>query len=84
MKKRSPNSPESGAVAVLRPIPTPRLDLSSIDDCRKELARVYRDARHGNIDTADASRLAFILGHIAKLIEIGDLEKRLEALEGKE
>ncbi|MBY0578447.1 MAG: hypothetical protein K2P57_05310 [Burkholderiales bacterium] len=68
---------------MLRPIPTPRLDLSSVDDCRKELARVYRDARHGNIDPADASRLAFILAQIAKLIEIGDLEMRIKTLEGR-
>lgn len=69
---------------VLRAIPTPQLKLATIDDCRREMARVYRDARTGQTETADASRLVYMLTSIAKMIEIGQLEQRLNALEGKQ
>jgi len=48
------------------------------------MARVYRDARTATTDTADASRLVYMLGTIAKMIEIGQLEQRLIALEEKQ
>jgi hypothetical protein len=67
-------------VAIL-PTP-PRIDLKTIDDVRVEMARVYRDMRAGRIETADGTKLAYVLSQIGKLIEAGDLEKRMEALEG--
>ena len=68
------------SVAVL---PTPsRIDLRTIDDVRVEMARVYRDMRSGRMDTQDGTRLAYVLAQIGKLIEAGEIEKRLEALEG--
>jgi len=64
-------------------LPTPpRIDLKTIDDVRVEMAKVYRDMRAGRMDTADGTKLAYVLGQIGKLIESGELEKRLEALEG--
>ena len=66
----------------LRVIPTPQLKLATIEDCRREMARVYRDARTGMTDTANASRLVYMLISIAKMIEIGQLEQRLIILEG--
>ena len=69
---------------VLRAIPTPQIKLATIDDCRREMARVYRDARTATTDTADASRLIYMLTSIAKMIEIGQLEQRLIALEEKQ
>src|SRR5574340_1156591 len=74
-------SNESRGLRVISGSPTPRLDLSSIDAVRREMARLYREAKAGNIATADASRLAFILSQVAKLIEVGTLESRLSALE---
>lgn len=68
---------------VLTVIPTPQLKLATIEDCRREMARVYRDARSAKTDTADASRLVYMLTSIAKMIEIGQLERRLIALEDK-
>jgi hypothetical protein len=56
--------------------------LSTVAHVRVELARVYRDARHGVITTADAGRLAFVLTQTAKVIEAVDLEHRLRLLEG--
>lgn len=45
------------------------------------MARVYREARTGMTDTANSSRLVYMLTSIAKMIEIGQLEQRLIALE---
>lgn len=71
----------TGQVLALKPIP--RLELATIDSVRREMARLYREAKAGNIQTADASRLAFILAQVGKLIEIGTLEARLNALENE-
>ena len=65
-----------------QPDPTPpRIKLSSIEDVRREMATIYREARAGRVDIGDAGRLAYILAGIGKMIEIVELEKRLEKLE---
>lgn len=79
--KKAADQPVVHEGQVLRAIPTPQLKLATIDDCRREMARVYRDARTATTDTADASRLVYMLTSIAKMIEIGQLEQRLIALE---
>ena len=61
--------------------PSPRLNLTTIEDVRRELARVYRDARSGKIEASNATRLAYILDLMRKMIETSDLEKRIAALE---
>lgn len=69
---------------VLAPLPTPRRRgpvLESLIDVRKEMARVYRHMRHGRIDSQDATRMTYVLSQIAKIIEISDLETRIERLE---
>ena len=71
---------EPRSVALL-PIP-PRIDLKTTDDVRVEMARVYRDMRAGRIDTADGTKLAYVLAQLGRLIESSEIEKRLEALEG--
>ena len=75
--------PESGTGQVFSIKPTPRLELNTLDAVRREMARLYRNTKAGNIPTADASRLAFVLAQIAKLIEIGTLEKRIARLENE-
>ena len=63
-------------------LPTPpKIPLQSLEDVRREAARVYREARSGRIETADASRLSFMLQGIAKMIEMAEIESRIEALE---
>jgi len=59
----------------------PKIPLQSLEDVRREAARVYREARAGRIETADASRLSFMLQGIAKMIEASTIERRIEALE---
>lgn len=68
---------------VLQALPTPQIKLATIEDCRREMARVYRDARTAKIDTSEASRLVYMLSQIGKLIETGQLEQRLIELEQK-
>jgi len=75
--------PELAVGRALTVLPTPsRIDLKTIDDVRVEMARVYRDMRSGRLETADGTKLAYVLSQLGKLIESGELEKRLEALEG--
>ena len=82
--KKESKAPVVHEGQLLRAIPTPHLKLATIEDCRREMARVYRDARQATTDTADASRLVYMLTSIAKMIEIGQLEQRLIALEEKQ
>ena len=77
------NSPATIDGASLHVLPTPSIKLATIEDCRREMARVYRDARTAKTDTADASRLVYMLCSIAKMIELGQLEERITKLERK-
>jgi hypothetical protein len=77
------NMPEGidGRTVTVLPTP-PRIDLKTIDDVRVEMARVYRDMRAARIDTQEGTRLAYVLAQLGKLIESGEIEQRVEALEG--
>ncbi len=55
--------------------------LKDVAGIRRELGRVYRDARSGDLEPADASRLAFILRQLRECIEICDFEGRIAAVE---
>nr|WP_164503148.1 hypothetical protein [Nitrosomonas sp. JL21] len=62
--------------------PTSRqIKLVTVMDCKREMARVYRDSRQGRIDIQDGTRLVYMLAQVGKLIEVSELEKRIEALE---
>lgn len=63
------------------PSPRQRLPLRSAEDVRRELARLYRDARGKRMDVADASRLANILQILGRAIETSDLEARVIEVE---
>ncbi len=63
-------------------VPTPaKIKLQTLEDVRREAARVYREARTGKLDTSEASKLSFMLQGVAKMIEAGQIERRIEALE---
>jgi len=65
-------------------LPTPKkIDLATIDDIRLEMASVYRSMKGGSIEASDGSRLVYVLGQIGKMIELHDIEKRVDQLEGK-
>lgn len=59
----------------------PKINLSSLDDVRLEMSRVYRDMRANTIDTSDGSRLVYVLGQLAKLHESVEIARRLASLE---
>lgn len=59
------------------------LRLRSIGDVAKEMARVYREARAGELDTAKAARLTWCLTQLRACLEVGEIEDRLDRLEGK-
>lgn len=58
-----------------------RLPLATTEDVRRELARLYREARSDRVPVADASKLASILATLGRIIEGGDLLRRVEELE---
>lgn len=58
-----------------------RSKLDTIQDVKREMAKVYREARSETIDVHSATKLTWCLQAIAKVIEVSDLEKRIEALE---
>ena len=81
------NGTASGADLCVPPTenahPTPRrkIALHTAGGIRRELARLYRDARSGVVQTADATRLGYLLDLLRKCLETSELERRLEALE---
>jgi len=60
-----------------------RAKLDSLGDVKREMAKVYREARSGLLDVADSTKLVWVLQAVGKVIESSDLEKRIEILEGK-
>ena len=61
--------------------PPRRARLDTMARVRRELARVYREARAGALDVADASKLANILQIMGRMIETSEVEARLDVLE---
>ncbi len=57
--------------------------LDSVGGVVTELGRIYRQARKGELDVGDATRLAMILREIRSALEAGDIERRIQELEGK-
>ena len=63
-------------------LPPREIHLKSVDNVRLEMAKVYRDMRRGVVDTGDGTKLVYVLAQIGKMIELHDLEARLNLLEG--
>jgi hypothetical protein len=63
------------------PMPARLWRLATVRSCRKELSQVYREARSGKLGWQEAARAASILQIMAKMIESGDFEQRIERLE---
>lgn len=70
-----------------KPLPTPpakrakHIRLRTIDDVRAEAERVYRDARNGRIEPHEGTKLTYMLSQITTMIELGDIDRRLTAIE---
>jgi hypothetical protein len=65
------------------PVTTPRqrTPLKRLEDVKRELGRVYRAMKSGEIPHEDGTKRAFVLGHLGKVIEMADLERRIAAIE---
>lgn len=61
--------------------PTPRINLSTSDDIRREMARVYRETRFNKILPSNGTKLVYMLTNILKAYESTEIEKRLIDLE---
>ena len=57
--------------------------LDTVGGVVTELGRVYREARRGELDVGDATRLSMILREIRQALEVSEFERRILALEGK-
>ena len=76
------DKPQPTRVLALLPTPQRRGPvLETLTDVRREMARVYRQMRHGRIDTQDATRMTYVLTQIAKIIQTTELDARIEAVE---
>ena len=60
-----------------------RAKLATLKDVRRELGKLYRDARNGRIDVADASRMANMLSILSRILIDSELEARVEKLENQ-
>lgn len=70
-----------GVEVIDAPTPRLRIPLRTANDVQRELARLYRQMKAGQIPTQDGSRLAYVLNLLRQSIETGDLEARIQALE---
>ena len=79
----SPAPEEPKPINGLRNTRRARVRLDSMQRVRRELTRIYVEARDGLRDVSDASKLGNMLGTLGRLIEGGDLEHRIELLEAR-
>jgi hypothetical protein len=61
--------------------PHPRINLSTSEDIRREMAKVYRETRCNKILPSNGTKLVFMLMSILKAYEASEIEKRLTDLE---
>jgi len=60
---------------------TPRINLATAEDIKREMGRVYREARTNKLPINEATKLTYILTQILRATETFLLEERLSALE---
>jgi predicted nucleic acid-binding protein len=61
--------------------PTPRINLATSEDIRREMAKVYRETRCNKILPNNGTKLVYMLINILKAYEVTEIEKRLTDLE---
>ena len=60
---------------------TPRINLATSEDIRREMAKVYRETRCNKIMPSNGTKLVYMLISILKACEVTEIEKRLTDLE---
>jgi len=74
--------PRAGKLLPLTPAPRPRRpNFQTLPHVRREMARVYRDIRHGRIESQEGTRMTYVLTQIAKITQVSELDARIEAVE---
>ena len=85
-----PMSPDKNCIKILPKMlanteildePLPRINLSTSEDIRREMARVYRDSRLNMIASNEGTKLIYMLSQILKAHEVFVLEKKVSELE---
>ena len=61
--------------------PTPRINLATSEDIRREMAKVYRETRCNKILPSNGTKLVYMLINILKAYEVTEIEQRLKDLE---
>jgi hypothetical protein len=61
--------------------PTPRINLATSEDIRREMAKVYRETRCNKILPSNGTKLVYMLINILKAYETTEIEQRLKDLE---
>ena len=56
-------------------------ELATLLDVRREMSRVYRQCRSGKLRPEDGSRYTYMLSQIGRVLEIVEVDARIEALE---
>jgi len=72
--------------ATLALVPTPKRrkpQLTDLGGVRVEMARIYREMESGKRDSQDGSRLVYVLTQITKVLELTEIERRLNVLENR-
>ena len=70
-----------GVEVIDAPTPRLRIPLRTAGDVQRELARLYRQMKAGQIAPADGTKLAYVLNLLRVSIETNDIEQRIQALE---
>lgn len=78
--------PADGAQTLMPPAPPGKppvicRDLTKFRNIGKEMARIYRAVRRGQLDSKEGARLVYILGQLGDIIEREEIVRRLEQLE---
>lgn len=61
----------------------PRVKLDTIDDARKELARIYRGIWSGALSPSEANAASLTLSYLMRAVEGSDFERRLDELRAR-
>jgi hypothetical protein len=61
--------------------PTPRINLATSEDIRREMAKVYRETGCNKIMPSNGTKLVYMLINILKAYEVTEIERRLTDLE---
>jgi predicted nucleic acid-binding protein len=78
---RTKKMPKDIVATGLCDLGTPRINLATSEDIRREMAKVYRETRCNKILPSNGTKLVYMLINILKAYEITEIEKRLTDLE---